>query len=73
MSNRKYVKTFEQPQAYECSNENCSWQGVDQQKHKRYEKDGWATHVCPNCGNDEFYRLSSKPTAPTNTIENHSL
>lgn len=67
MSNRKYVNTNETPQAYECTKEKCSWQGEHQEKHKRYSSDGWATSVCPNCGNDEFYGLVEKPKKPANT------
>lgn len=57
----KYVKVGEDPVAYECTKRKCKWQGTDAQKGRK-SVGSWTEHVCPECGNNEFYGLRV-PTA----------
>lgn len=56
-----YVKDFSNAvQGYECTNDECSWQGLHEGKIERYSiKYEGNTLCCPKCGNDEFYGLKT--------------
>ncbi|PIE50740.1 MAG: hypothetical protein CSA38_01880 [Flavobacteriales bacterium] len=57
MAKRKYARMSDKEVAYECT--RCKWQGLEEEKNSKnidpeiemYE------HICPNCGNNEFYGL----------------
>ena len=60
MSKRKYVRMGENAAAYQCTNKDCNWQGLDKewvQKNTDPEYPSTTTSTCPKCGNDEFYGL----------------
>jgi hypothetical protein len=58
MARRKYARMNEPVQGYECCNKKCKWQGNDEDKSLTHpDGDGFQKHVCPKCGNDEFYGL----------------
>lgn len=56
---RKYAKTLsgEKATAFECTKRKCKWVGAQSEKQDRKDSNGWTTHVCPKCGNEEFYGL----------------
>jgi len=54
---RKYTIAGENPTKYECIKRKCKWQGTDEDKYQKKLDDGYFEHVCPNCGNNEFYGL----------------
>lgn len=57
MARRKYTRFGEKSQGDECTNKNCKWQGLDKDKARRKIDDSMDEHVCPRCGNNEFYGL----------------
>ena len=59
MAKRKYTRSGETAVRYECTKRACKWQGKEEEKEKAPSKvdKGWYDHVCPNCGNNEFYGL----------------
>lgn len=61
MPKRKYTRRGDVAVAHECCNRKCKWQGFDKQKSLRKEPNGFSTHICPECGNDEFYGLLELP------------
>lgn len=62
MGKRKYTRFGEKSVAFSCTNVKCKWEGLDEEKEFRKEADGWNTHICPDCGNEEFYGLLELPT-----------
>lgn len=56
MSKRKYTRSGETPTSYQCTKAKCKWEGSQIEKEEEMEN-GWLVHVCPKCGNDEFYGL----------------
>tara|TARA_R100000306_G_C4377773_1_gene142759 strand:+ start:633 stop:821 length:189 start_codon:yes stop_codon:yes gene_type:complete len=61
MTKRKYVRSGEEPVAFECTKQKCKWQGKEEQKGKKKDGD-WTVFVCPKCGNPDFYGLLEAPT-----------
>jgi hypothetical protein len=59
MSKRKYTKWGEEPVRYECTKRKCKWQGKDEEKARKPKDEYMTEHVCPKCGNNEFYGLLS--------------
>jgi len=57
MEKRKYTRMDEEAVAYECTKRKCKWQGTECEKAIRPYATGGGEHVCPNCGNAEFYGL----------------
>lgn len=58
MAKRKYTKSGEKANRYECCKRKCKWQGTDEEKSEKYIREkGWIELVCPKCGNNEFYGL----------------
>ena len=57
MAKRKYTVFGEKPVRYECTKQKCKWQGFDKEKGLKKINDYQTAHVCPKCGNDEFYGL----------------
>ncbi|MEG1540135.1 MAG: hypothetical protein RR383_09355, partial [Muribaculaceae bacterium] len=55
---RKYARFGDEKSGvYECTNRKCKWQGTtDEQKYRKKDDIGYV-HICPKCGNDEFYSL----------------
>ena len=46
---------------WECCKRKCKWIGTDDEKSLRDNNDGFSqTHICPECGNDEFYEVKGK-------------
>lgn len=43
--------------AYECTKQKCKWQGTDEEKGRKRINEYQTEHVCPKCGNAEFYGL----------------
>lgn len=58
MSNNQsnYCKMGEEHTAYECTNDECQWQGADKDKITIKIK-GWDTLCCPECKNEVFYGI----------------
>ena len=57
MAKRKYTRMGEKPKGYECTKRSCKWQGLDSDKAFKKRDEDITDHVCPKCGNDEFYGL----------------
>lgn len=57
MKKRKYTRWGEEPKRYECSKKKCQWQGLDEEKARKRIDNYLTEHVCPRCGNNEFYGL----------------
>lgn len=57
MAKRKYARFGEKAVRYECTKKKCKWQGTDEQKGRRFRDEYQTDHVCPECGNNEFYGL----------------
>lgn len=57
MARRKYTRMGEVPAAFECTNAKCKWEGDEDGKDLKPINEHQKAHVCPNCGNDEFYGL----------------
>jgi hypothetical protein len=56
---RKYARLGENSKKQECTNTKCKWQGTAEETAKKSTGDGWLQDVCPNCGNNDFYKLLS--------------
>jgi hypothetical protein len=56
---RKYARRGEFSLKHECTNRKWKWQGSDDEKLRRRLNEYQEEHVCPDCGNTEFYRLLS--------------
>lgn len=56
MPKRKYTRARETPSKYECTKRSCKWEGTKKEKAHKMEED-WLVHICPECGNDEFYGI----------------
>jgi predicted RNA-binding Zn-ribbon protein involved in translation (DUF1610 family) len=54
---RKYARMGEKYDGYECTNRKCKWQGKDDEKARKPIDEYITEHVCPKCGNYEFYTL----------------
>lgn len=63
MAKRKYIRMGEIAVAYQCTNKKCKWEGLSSEKKlsKPDDEYGMRTHLCPNCGKDEFYGLLELP------------
>ena len=57
MAKRKYTRMGENAVAYECTKQKCKWQGIDEDKVRKRINEYQEEHVCPNCGNSEFFGL----------------
>lgn len=57
MAKRKYTRMGEKPKAYECINKKCKWIGLDIEKLLKPINEYQKEHVCPKCGNANFYGL----------------
>lgn len=57
MAKRKYCRMGEKAVAYECTKQKCKWQGTDEEKGRKRINEYRTEHVCPKCGNAEFYGL----------------
>lgn len=56
---RKYARMGEDVERYQCTKPKCKWQGKDEDKARKQISDIQQEHVCPKCGNNEFYGLLS--------------
>lgn len=65
MAKRKYTRSGETPQGYQCTNNKCKWQGSDKEKVDIKRPDGWTESGCPECGNTEFFGLLVNPNEIT--------
>tara|TARA_R110000796_G_scaffold59568_4_gene137421 strand:+ start:599 stop:784 length:186 start_codon:yes stop_codon:yes gene_type:complete len=54
---RKYTRSGDVAQGYECTKTKCKWQGIEDDKARRAYTSGGHELICPNCGNPEFYGL----------------
>jgi hypothetical protein len=55
---RKYTRSGDVAQGYECTKIKCKWQGTEDDKASRMKSGtSWIEHICPNCGNEDFYGL----------------
>lgn len=61
MAKRKYTRSGDKAEAYECTKKSCKWQGTQSEKSQRQLESGWLEDVCPKCGNNEFYGLLEAP------------
>lgn len=66
MAKRKYARMGEEAVAYECTKRKCKWQGTDEEKEVLPTDDVWSEHVCPKCGNNEFFALLELPKTDEN-------
>ncbi|WP_396153682.1 hypothetical protein [Flavobacterium sp.] len=57
MAKRKYARMGEKENGYECTKRSCKWQGLDSEKALKKRNENQTDHVCPKCGNNEFYGL----------------
>ncbi len=53
----KYTPYGETPIKYECCKKSCKWQGTLEEQATRKTSDNSKEHICPKCGNNEFYGL----------------
>ncbi|AXG70452.1 hypothetical protein KORDIASMS9_02692 [Kordia sp. SMS9] len=62
MPTRKYRRTSDkgQPTHFECAKQKCKWMGTYDQKAYKPRGNGFTDHVCPECGNLEFYGLTEE-------------
>lgn len=56
---RKYARMGETSVRYECTKRKCKWQGTDDEKSRKRLNEYQEEHICPKCGNNEFYGLLS--------------
>jgi predicted RNA-binding Zn-ribbon protein involved in translation (DUF1610 family) len=56
---RKYARMGETSIKDECTNQECMWQGSDNEKGNKRINAYQEEYICPKCGNNEFYRLLS--------------
>jgi rRNA maturation protein Nop10 len=54
---RKYARMGEKVVSYQCTNKKCKWIGIDEEKVRKNINNYTVEHVCPNCGNYQFYGL----------------
>jgi hypothetical protein len=57
MAKIKYTRHGEKPQAYQCTNRKCKWQGKDDEKLTAKVNEIMDELVCPSCGKNEFFGL----------------
>lgn len=58
MAKRKYARHSDpRTKNYECTKRKCKWQGTLEQQPIKEIDPGHSQHVCPKCGNNEFYNL----------------
>jgi predicted RNA-binding Zn-ribbon protein involved in translation (DUF1610 family) len=57
-NNRKYAKSGEKSNRYECTKRKCKWTGTMEEKVWKKVDDVMDELTCPNCGNSGFYMLS---------------
>lgn len=57
MAKRKYARMGEKVVKYECTKRKCKWQGTDDEKARKRLNEYQEEHICPKCGNNEFYGL----------------
>lgn len=70
MAKRKYSRMGETPVAYECTKTKCKWQGTGDQKASKRFNAFTIEHICPVCGNNEFYGLLELPKVKQSTHNN---
>lgn len=62
MAKRKYTRSGEKPQGYQCTNTKCKWQGSENEKIEIVDDEpGWTQLGCPECGKTEFFGLLINP------------
>ena len=47
----------EESTVHECTNRKCKWRGTNEEKLKKPADAIRTDLVCPDCGNDNFFRL----------------
>ena len=50
MGSKKYTRLNEKPKGFECANENCKWQGAEQEKAQKITAGVLLEKVCPPSG-----------------------
>ena len=55
---RKYARIGDKPTKFECTRKRCKWQGTESEKYRKRVDEVMSEHVCPKCGNNEFYGLA---------------